>query len=330
MRHSIFRLSTAVWLPLLVSLLLTGCVKRELEMRPVQGDGEVELSLDWGALPTPPASARCLFYNEQGQLVKEVPGATDVVREALPMGKYRLIVHNEDGRQIDFRGTDAYDLAEVFALSLTEARAATDSHLRTTHLPCILEPKAIYGAGTCREGEWLIVEPNKTTCATVSPTTLTRQVQFRFMVKGDIEVQTLTGMLNGVAPGIFLATGEINRSESCSLQFTALTRRSGQGKGDEADEFTVNLNVFNLLATTDSPAETTTINVTLTDTRGTRYDVSVDITPALQQIIGENGGTIPVEVPVEVLFEVVSIGNITSTVRPWDDSGTGGGKPNWD
>lgn len=322
MRHSIFRFFTAVWLPLLVSALLTGCVKRELEIRPMEGDGDAEISLDWGTLANPPASVRYLFYDEQGQWVKELTGVTGTVREALPAGRYRLIVHNEDGRQVDFRGMDAHHTAEAFALPQTDTRTAST--------PCILEPQAVYGTGTCREGEWLVVESGRTTRTTVSPQALTCQVQFRFVVKGDITAQALTGTLNGVAPGIFLATGLANRSESCMLRFTAVMRKARESDENDEDRFTVNLNVFNLLATAESPAETTTIDVTLTDTQGTSYDVSVDITSTLQEIIGGNGGAIPVEVPVEVTFDVEPVNGITSTVRPWDNGGTGSGKPNWD
>ena len=55
-------------------LSLTGCVKRELEIRP--DEGYVEIALDWSKAQSS-RSARYLFYNESGALVKEVRGVTD-------------------------------------------------------------------------------------------------------------------------------------------------------------------------------------------------------------------------------------------------------------
>lgn len=327
MRNRIFRIVSAAWLPMAISLLLTGCVERELETRPATGDGYAEIALDWNALPAPCQSARYLFYDESGILVQEVTGLTYGFKDKLPSGKYRLIVHNEDALQVDYRGTDTYETAEVFAQPLPNVyRSATPL---IADLPCILEPQASFGTSGCAEGEWLTVSPGKTTRTTVSPVTHTRQVEFRFVVKGAIAVQSFTGILTGVAPGIFLATGKVNRSEVCTLQFAATTQ--GQGKSDDTKFFATRLSVFNLLTTATSPAGTNTIAVTLTDAGGTLYETSVDFTATLQEIIAENGGSIPIEIPIEVLLEVADIeGSITSTVRPWDESGTGGGKPSWD
>ena len=65
-------------------LSLAGCVKRELEIRP--DEGYVEIALDWTGTGTSPRSARYLFYNETGALVKEVSGVTDCFKGTLPVG----------------------------------------------------------------------------------------------------------------------------------------------------------------------------------------------------------------------------------------------------
>ena len=51
-------------------LSLAGCVKRDLEMRP--DEGYVEIALDWTKTGMTSRSARYLFYNEAGMLVRVV------------------------------------------------------------------------------------------------------------------------------------------------------------------------------------------------------------------------------------------------------------------
>lgn len=307
---------------LLGALLLAGCVERELEMRPLYGDGTVEISIDWSKLPTPPVSARCLFYNEAGQLVKEINGVTDAVVQTLYSGRYHLIVYNEDGHQVAYRGTETYETAEIFAQSSINT-------LTVAGVPCILEPHYAYGAVTCEEGEWLVIKPGKTTRTTVTPEVLTRQALLRFVLKGDVKVKTLTGILNGVAPSMLLATQETGHSERCALKFIADVGKARQGKVADDDAITVELNLFDLLVSPTCPTGAVTTDLVLTDNADTRYDTSVDLTSVLKEIMLENEGTMPKEVSVEVTIKK-TVSDITSTVRPWDDSGTGSGGPTWD
>lgn len=326
MTNRIIRIVSAACLPMVTFLLLTGCVERELKTRPSDGPGDVEIALDWSGLSAPRQSARCLFYDESGMLIHEATGLTDGFKSKLPSGKYHLIVHNEDAHQVDYRGTNSYKTAEVFVLPQPDARNRIAP--RAADLPCILEPEASYGTSVCEDGEWITVVPGKTTRTTVSPVAHVRQLEFRFVVR-NINVRAFNGILTGVASSIFLSTGEANRSEGCALRFAPTI--AAKSRKDDTEIFTVSLRVFNLLTTANSPAETNTVVVTLTDVGGTRYETSVDFTATLQEIIAENGGTIPIEIPIEVLLEATVIeGSIVSSVQPWDDTGTGGGGNTWD
>lgn len=113
----------AVWLLGTAMLALAGCVKRDLEIRP--DEGCVEIVLDWTKAGGSSRSARLLFYNESGTLVKEVSGVTDCFKGTFPLGNYRLLVHNTDAVRVDWRGTERYESAEVFALP---AQYGTDYH----------------------------------------------------------------------------------------------------------------------------------------------------------------------------------------------------------
>ena len=90
--------------------------------------------------------------------------------------------------------------------------------------------------------------------------------------------------------------------------------------------YTTEVSVFGLLTTSQSPAETNNVYVTLALTDGTQVTGTFDLTPALQRLIAANGGVLPNEIPLEVTLRVQGIG-LSATVEPWDESGTGSGDP---
>lgn len=335
--------------------LFAGCVKRDLEERPTvppEGSGRAEITLDWNG-DERPQTARFLFYDSNtGTLVKEVTGLTDGFAGELPAGEYRLVVHNTDALQVDYRGTDNYETAEVFAqeteythsiqTSITAAGlghntdAAGVGHSGfygveqydavrsglTRHdpgVPCILEPQVAFGTGAFNESETIVVTPDATVKASVSATLLTKQMEFHFTVKSDVGVTSLKGVLTGIAPGMFIASQQHNAPTACAIEFTAMPETKAVTRN-----FLSRLSVFGLLTTPQSPDETNVINVVLTLDDGKVFQAKVDLTPTLKEIIADNGGTIPIEIPVDVTLEINGIEGLTATVKPWEE-GTGGG-----
>ena len=304
---------------LAVEVLLTGCVKRELEVRPTSEMGRVELALDWEGVEERPAEVRFLFYGADGALAKEQTAHADGFAGELPAGTYRMVMHNTDALQVDYRGMDKHETAEVFARHTEYSRKSFERH--EPGIPCILEPQFVYGAGICREFATIEVVAGQTTTATIAPRLLTRQLEFRFKVKAKAEVLTLAGVVNGVAPGVLLASGEHTTSSSCAVEFAA----SPVTRSTTNDYFT-RLSVFNLLCTATSPDGTNTLQVYLALDNGYEFDTSIDITPTLRDIIVDNDGEIPIEIPIEVTLDATTIGDgLTATVKPWDDTGTGSG-----
>lgn len=313
---------------LFAATLFAGCVKRDLEERPVvppEGPGRAEITLDWGG-DERPQTARFLFYDCQtGALVKEVTGLTDGFAGELPAGEYRLVVHNTDALQVDYRGTDNYETAEVFAQETEYAHTTQSYALRsslTRHdpgVPCILEPQQVFGTGVCNESETIVVTSGGTVQASVSATSLTRQMEFHFTVKSDVGVTSLKGVLDGIAPGMFIASRQHNAPTACAIEFTALPQTKSA-----TSNFLSRMSVFGLLTTSQSPDETNVINVVLTLDDGKVFQAKADLTPTLKEIIADNGGTIPIEIPVDVTLEIHGIEGLTATVKPWEE-GTGGG-----
>lgn len=295
-------------------LSLAGCVKRDLEMRP--DEGYVEIVLDWAKAQSS-RSARYLFYNEAGMLVEEAGGITDCFRGTLPVGTYRLVVHNTDAGQVEWQGCERYESAEVFA---RPTRYSTDHH-PAEGVPCILEPRDVFAAGGCNESETVKVRQMDTTRLSVTPTALAKQVAIRFTVEtdGGQSVRALRGVLDGVAPGYFPGKGCHDASSSCAVEFTASPETEAA-----SDIYTTRVNVFGLLTTAQSPAGTNAVHVTLALDDGRQVTDTLDITSILKQILASHGGAFPVEIPLEITLRVQGVG-LSATVRPWDESGTGSG-----
>lgn len=294
-------------------LSLAGCVKRELEIRP--DEGYVEIALDWSKAQSS-RSARYLFYNESGALVKEVSGVSDCFKGTLPTGVYRLIVHNTDAGQVDWQGCEKYESAEVFAKETNYS----EGHHPAEGVPCIQEPREVFATGGCNESETVEVRRMDTTRLSVTPAELTKQVAIRFTVEVT-SVRALHGVLGGVSHGYFPGKGCHNASSSCAVEFTA-----APGTKAASDAYTARVNVFGLLTTAQSPAGTNTVHVALDLDDGSQMTGTFDITPALQRILASNGGVLPVEIPLEITLRMQGQGvGLSATVQPWDLSGTGSG-----
>ena len=298
-------------------LSLAGCVKRELEIRP--DEGYVEIALDWAGAGTSSRSARYLFYNEAGALVKEVSGVTDCFKGTLPTGVYRLIVHNTDAGQVDWQGCEKYESAEVFAKTTDYS---TDHH-PAEGVPCIQEPRDVFATGGCNESETVEVLQLDTTRLSVTPAELTKQVAIRFTVDaaGGQSVRALHGVLGGVSHGYFPGKRCHNASSSCAVEFAASPETKAA-----SDAYTARVNVFGLLTTAQSPAGTNTVYVALDLDDGSQMTGTFDITPALQRMLASGGGAFPVEIPLEITLRMQGQGvGLSATVQPWDLSGTGSG-----
>ena len=298
-----------------VMLSLAGCVKRELEIRP--DEGCVAIAVDWSCSGTSVRSARYLFYNEAGSLVKEVSGLTDGFRGSLPTGTYRLVVHNTDGVHVGWRGCERYESAEVFARTTDSGTGSRPGD----GVPCILEPREVFAAGCCNESRTVEVRQLDTTRLSVTPAALVKRVAIRFSIETDAgeSVRSLRGILSGVSSGYFPGQGCANTSSSCAMEFEGLPDSKGV-----ILSYTSEMNVFGLLTTAQSDPWTNTVALTLVLSDGTESMGRFDLTSALQELLASGGGVFPESILLEVklrLHETV----LSATVSPWDDKGSGSG-----
>lgn len=310
---------------LTVATLLTGCVKCELETRPeAPEEGTVEIGVVWpeGA---DCSAARLLIYGEDGTLYREHDGLTDAYSGTLPEGTYRLILHNTDAEQVGYAALESHGTAEVYALNASGQIPSAQGEL-------LAQPHKVYGIGRHDQGEDFTVTAGETLRLTVAPERLTREVHFYFAVSGLDAVRAVAGTLRGVVPSVLLCTREY-REVAFGQPFegdsyTPQQAQAGPGAKapKEAIRFRATLEVFDLLTRENSPAGTNVIETTVTDGEDRSYPVQVDITGAVQQVIADNEGTLPVEIPLTLSVEVNPVTTeIHATVTPWDGGGTGGG-----
>lgn len=304
---------TGVLLALLFLVLLSGCVKRDLEYRtgtPDAGEGGVEIALDWGG-DERPREARYLFYREEdGTLYRSFEGVTDGYKGTLPAGKYRLIVYNTDAVRVGYCGVENYHTAYVFALPEENGVKAASA--------CIQEPEGVYAIGECEAGVTLDVREGETLISAVHPRCLTRRVRLHIELE-NMQMEHIEGYLNGVTPSVVLATSEY-RPANCAVAFTTTPQIQGS-------EFTAAVHVFDIRAAHQDTPGSNTLDLTLTDGSGESHDTTIDISEAVSEVIENNGGEIPVEIPVKIELILIDNGNLQATVTPWDEGGTGGGHP---
>lgn len=311
-RNSIYLPRAGLLLALLIGLavLHTGCMKRDLEHRALEG--HLSVTLDWGEYPVP-AGAKFYFYPEQGgeTLVFETPATG--FDGMLPSGKYRLIVTNTDAVGVDYQAMDRYETAEVYALEQVAASgsASMNGPQSRSGGTCIAEPTQVYGAAKCSEVDLLHILPQGVHEHIAIPIVQTKLVKLIFEISGLEQIDRMLGIFNGVTPSVQFATGR-GAEASRSVAFTA----AAQGKG-----YAALFNVFNIAGDfTAAPVPgTNTIDLNV-DTGTGPKNIQIDIANTIHEIIKNNEGVIPLEIPINISLEVVD-GELIATVRPWEEGG---------
>lgn len=319
---------TNLCLLLLCAVALAGCVKRELEKLPGYKNGTLELTTSWpeGVVP---AGARLLIYSKDGEFLEkhEISGTDSVFLCELEAGDYRIIMHNTNGQNTYFHNTDKHTTALVCAYPNVIPQAGAE----------LIQPSNIFGVGAHDQGQIITIKEREVTAHKAVAERLTRQVAFYFKITGLETIEQIKGRLIGVSPGVLLGSG-IALPVSCLQSYVAtylvdrkpLLNRSPRGKAiTEEMWYETKIEFFDLMAQTRPDQTTSTqLSVAITDGQGQIYQITTDITSIVQDIILENGGFLPVEIPLEVDLNInASINNITVSVTPWDETGTGDGNP---
>lgn len=295
-----------------------GCTKQSLDNR--KNEGFVEVALTWSGAT--PSGARIHFYPVQDAAESVAQeGVDESIPEyrvvdcsasgwsgKLPVGTYRVIVYNTDAGNVAIRNEQDYDQAEIYVLPESAAAAASRAG------ECIAQPGNLMLTSKLEE-EVLEVPFNEHVKVTAKPEPRVKSVELSFKVEGDVEL--VSGMLTGVSQAISCSDLKCH-PDPCSVNFSVLPY---SGEGDF--NYEAKISVLDLVVPKASATHTVVLNLIA---NGTPYQISVDVTDLVNQFLLENGGNIPVEIPVPIPVRLEMINDLPSVeVLPWDNTGSGSG-----
>lgn len=309
-----------------------GCTKEALDH--YKNEGFVDLELVWpeGAAPK---GTRVLFYpvsaegeaaaaeGEQPLTYQSFDCPADGFRsKKLPVGSYKVLVYNSDTENLVLRDEDDYDKATFHVMTESEAAAAGRKSTRAGE--CIAQPKNLFVANCVHnpdDGQKIdvVTVPFRERVALkAQPQAYVKTVVLRFKVEGSDMVMLDGGTFIGVSSSHHCATAKCaTTSESVNFATDRIFDNSGY---DYKAEFTV-LDLIKPISTFG----THTVKLNIVPNGGDPYTVSADVTKVVDQFLRDNGGVIPVTIPVEVAIDLKKIGDIlTAEVKDWVP-GTGGG-----
>lgn len=300
---------------LLFGIVLSSCVERSVPIK-FYKSGTLEVALNW-ADGIAPVGSRLLIYKADGTFHKEVvnAGAEQTFTCELAGGNYRVIAHNTDVLNAGFSATDKHSTAAVLAGSDKMPEEGSE----------LVAPGNVYGVGYHDEAEMVTIVSGEKSSVTVSPRRLTHEVRFVFRIIGLEEVTELKGQLIGVSPGLLLGSGK-SLPISCFQTFVGTPFTPSKAATEITYE--TKIEFFDLTSPKEDEKEVNKLAMSITSGNGKVYSLTANITSVIQEIIFENGGVLPIEIPLELNIEVdQKTDNITVKVTPWDNSGTGGGTP---
>jgi hypothetical protein len=226
----------------------------------------------------------------------------------LPVGVYRVIATNTGASHVEFTGSENYTDFIVKAANPDDAgvRAAEDYTM-------LLQPDSVYSIVV---GE-LSVTDNDTIRKDTVPVLLTKQLNLEFVMEDGLGTETvsMTGLLPGVYPGVYLYTRagwQIEDSPERAVNFETVAEGSDKRKAK--------ILLFGVLDPEYGATYTNVMELYLTMTDERVVTAKVDLTTILSDAIANHNGVIPWDIPVSIHVEKTSIG-VGAEVEGWVEEG---------
>ncbi|MCM1302492.1 MAG: DUF5119 domain-containing protein [Alistipes senegalensis] len=305
--------------------LASGCTEKDLDSR--ADEGYVEIVLDWGSAR--PAGKRFDFYPVEGgdplTFSSDAPecnvAGCEGFKGILPSGDYRMIVAScEEDQCVEFRNSHSYESAAFFVSHVgTRAGEVKGYENRIEHVGRLMFTRHLDPVDGSADNTILRVPYQQKVKRSATPKSYVKQVRLNFRIDNPETITKCEGVFVGVAESVNCSTGSCSAT-TASIDFTATrTREGGSGVG-----FTAEFSVLDLIDPADKTSGVHTVYLTLTKTDGSKLTTTIDVTNAVQDLIGVSGGTIPIDIPLELKLEVLKDGTLSATVTAWKD-GTGEG-----
>ncbi|WP_319504903.1 DUF5119 domain-containing protein [Bacteroides graminisolvens] len=299
-RNSWFSFVSTLLLPAALIVCAVACTEGTLDNPPTEG--RVVIHASWNSASPPATGLRFYFYPLSGGSALTYDAASTGFEGNLPAGSYRVIACSTDASRAVYEGMESYSTASVTAVTTTDSRS----------LSYYAQPSGVYALhiSELRVPLQDVVETSSV------PDTLSRRVNLSFLLLGGESLSSLSGLMRGIQPTVLIAT-KTYRGEAGVTSFTASV------SGNRA---TARVGVLGLLDPLGNLPYRNLMDLTLTLKDGSVQTTEVDLTRLLSEVLKANGGTIPLELPVEVELRLIDA-QLVASVKPWQSgSGEGGVK----
>lgn len=277
------------------------CTRETLDYR--KQEGYVHLTLTWEE-GFEPSGSRFYFFPKSGAAVLSYDCPAEGFHGVLPTGSYYLLVLNNDFSNLGVRNTEDLEHSELYVLPEASGRAQR----------FIRQADEIAYATELNESALLEVPYRDTVRVTASPQSCVKHVRLRFEVLPPTHFTHCSGALSGVSPSVHFASAE-SAVESAAVHFEAVS-------GETADLFLADITVLDLVHPDDTQG-THLLEAVFTDAAGGEYPLHVDLTESVLESFTQQG-ELPEEIVLTIRIAQID-GELTATVQPWDQGGTGGG-----
>lgn len=291
----------------LIFLLFSCTENKDLQMREVLSPvttGRVVISPQWGVGIQPQPLCYCLYP-------MGVPASKAICLEGtaagcgsdLPAGDYRVLAYNADATGVRFAEMDDYAMAVVELIPVAT---------RSGGYVVVGEPPEVYVAAMPEE---LVIVAGGQTESNAAVRKLMRTLVFNFSSESNLSLDKLESTLCGVYPSVLLSTGEptqraLQAAPEVAVCFGADFRSVTKATGT--------VRVPGLLDPQNGTVYDNVLNLKLDTPEGGHYTSAVNLNGALTQILADNGGVLPVEVPIEmsIRLERTAVG-LSAAVEGW-------------
>ena len=257
------------------------------------------------ALPT----HRYHFYNTNGTTPYQslTDDGAGNFHGSLPAGTYRVIATNTNARNVVFNDMHNHEMAMVQANVVSQRKFAN----RNGEVMTMAQPDQVYRVVI----EELTVTTNDTIQAKPIPDLLTRSITLSFGMDNELQalVTGLKGSLPGIYPSVQLFTGKTTDTEMARAPglYTDYVAEKNTGR------WMISIDLFGLCDPEHGEIYRNISNVTLS-TNTIDYEIEVDLTESLSNIMENYEGALPVDIPIQlnVELELVDI-EIAASVQSW-------------
>lgn len=274
----------------LIAMLLSGCTRRDLEMRP--DNGYLKINLHWQQSSVPGVTTY-YFYNSRGEEAIVAEGTSSGFEGWLPAETYHVVISNREmsGASYQVNGSHEDDIV----LAGEVAHRVVPGYIGSV--------EKVFGTGL----EDIVVPRSEIPVVVDAyPKSYTRYITFILQSDALDDVTALTVEVNGIIYSVKAFSGE------SSTQETSVIRSDASRKDGEKD-FSTTVSVFGYIGKNEVTADVTFSGGDTVTTLPS--DVTDDFAA-----LPEEGGTVivPMKFPDGGGF------NLSMVVRPWRWGGSGG------